>query len=137
MCADFPGDTQQSFILQGYTKRMFDDTSFRIPAPPDLDDPDPIRRADAIQLIRDPTQEMVEKALTDPDPTVRAAALWRLNVHLSETQIERALRDRAAGVRIRAVLRPEWLSLPQIHRALADENPLVRQAATLRRSRGY
>lgn len=116
---------------------MFDDASSASPAPPTLNDADPIRRAEAIRLIQIPTPEMIDKALTDRDPGVRAAALWRLNVRLSEAQIERALLDPAPAVRIRACLRPEWLSLYQIQRALADESSLVREAATIRRSRGY
>lgn len=68
----------------GYTKRMFDDTSSEFSAFPTLDDPDPIRRTEAIRLTQAPAPDMIQKTLIDCDHAVRAAALWRLNMHPSE-----------------------------------------------------
>lgn len=104
---------------------------------PDVSEPDPIRRSDAVALRKEITSSEVEKALTDRDPAVRAAALWRLNVHLTPAQIDRALDDPAPAVRIRAVLRPEPLSPSQVEHALNDKNSLVQQAAALRQLRGH
>lgn len=97
----------------------------------------PVQGTDSNAPPRDITPSDAEKALTDHDPAIRAAALWRFNVHLSTAQIDRALDDPAAAVRIRAVLRPEPLSPSQVEHALNDTNALVRQAAELRRLRGH
>lgn len=63
---------------------MIDDTSSEFSAFPTLDDPDPIRRTEAIRLTQAPAPDMIEKTLIDCDHAVRAAAFWRLNVQLSE-----------------------------------------------------
>lgn len=101
----------------------------------DLMHVDPIERAQAVYVIRRITPDLMEAALTDPAPSVRVAALWRMHIGLTAAQLERALTDPDVGVRMRAIFRPESLTMAQLNRALSDPNSLVQQAASIKRMR--
>jgi hypothetical protein len=101
----------------------------------ELSHSDPLRRVAAVRVHRHITADLMEIMLTDPAPCVRMAALWRLTVPITPAQLERALIDPDAGVRIRAIFRHESLTMAQINRAMNDPNTLVQQSAAIKRIR--